>query len=183
MSKRIWAITLLLAAILLVLLGLATVRVRTRPPLWYYTQVSTSQQELPTRLVEPALKYVSKMDLPDNTSGPRAIFEGGREPGIFVVFGTDLEGVEYVKRLFGGPGTLSEYFDVTELKNLKASGYQLFRNASMWQERTGVRLFDQESIESGLRITSGARPGLGRLRYWVFIDDLRNMVFITARLN
>ena len=155
-------------------------RAQTSTALWYYAQFAVSKQELPTRLIEPALKYVAQRDLPDNTSGLRAIFQGGREPRVFITFETNVEGVEYVKRSFGGPGARSEHFDAAAFKELKASGYQLFYNPSIWQKRTGVRLFDQESIESGLQITSDAGPGTGRLRYCVFIDDVRNVVLISA---
>lgn len=175
--RRKWCIGLVAAVVAVVLLYLW---ISLRPPHWYYVQFTTSMQELPTRLIEPVLRYVAGRELPEKTGGLRAIFQGGRDPRIFVRFDTDTEGIAYVKRSFTGPGASSKHLDVDTLKRLTLSGYRMFYLASQWQDENGVCLFDQMSIESGLEINSAAGPGAPQRRYHVFIDDHRNTVYISA---
>ena len=185
MKKRTWIISLLVIILvvisgLVISLRLAIAHLREQPPLWYYVQFTTSTQELPTRLIGPALRYVAGRELPEKTGGLRAIFQGGRDPRIFVRFDTDTEGIAYVKRSFTGPGASSKHLDADTLKRLTLSGYRMFYLASQWQDENGVCLFDQESIESGLEINSAAGPGAPQRRYHVFIDDQNSTVYINA---
>ena len=176
-----WVISLLVAAaILVILLGIAVAYLHEHPPLWYYVQFTTSTRELPTRLIGPALRYITGRELPEKTGGLRAIFQGGRDPRIFVRFDTDTEGIAYVKRSFTGPGASSKHLDADTLKRLTLSGYRMFYLASQWKDKNGVCLFDQMSIESGLEINSAAGPGAPQRSHHVFIDDHRNTVYISA---
>jgi len=176
-QRRKWCICLVAAIVAFVLLYLW---VALRPPLCYYVQFTTSWHELPTRLIGPAFRYVAGRELPEKTGGLRAIFQGGRSPRIFLRFDTDTEGIEYIKRSFTGPGASSKHLDADTLKWLTLSGYRMFYLVSQWQDESGVCLFDQKSIESGLEINSAAGPGAPKRRYHVFIDDHRNTVYISA---
>lgn len=179
--------TLLISFILLfvvvsfaIFLGVTIKRWRKNPPLWYYRQFTLKPLELPARLIRPAFRGIAGQELPKRADGLRAIFEGGRDPSVFVRFETDTEGIDYIKRVFNKPGSRSTYYDTDTFKELKMSGVSFFSVVSQWQDEIGICIFDLESIESGLEIYSASGPGAPDQQYHIFIDDKRNIVYIRA---
>lgn len=161
-----------LTACLVIFLVLAITYLHEYPPLLYYIQL-TSWHELPIRLIRPAFQHVADSELPRKTEGLRALFQGGREPAIFVRFETDSDGIAYILETFCGSGVRKETFDADKLRLMNSSGLELFITLSLVQEQVGVCLFDQDLIESGC-ILEGPM-------YKIFIDDMNNTVYINAR--
>lgn len=178
MSKRRLYICLVVAG-LVILLGLAIASLCEDWPLLYYRQF-TSLRELPTRLIRPAFRMITDRELPQKADGLRAIFQGGREAGIFVRFETDSKGIAYILEAYGRP--IVSTFDEDFLRTMTASNASIFSTPSRWQERIGVRIFDQKSIESGrlIRIAPITRTAPW---YRLFIDDDRSVVYIHSSLH
>lgn len=182
MKKRTLLISLmcvlLVVTSLVVFLGIVIAHWREQPPLFYYTQFTTSPHELPTRLIRPAFRGFTGHELPTKADGVRAIFRGGMDQSLFVRFETDSDGIEHITHAFSEAGTSSEYIDPDTFRNLTMSEWRLFRVVSRWQERIGVCLIDEKSIESGLLIDSAAGPGAPEIMYRIFIDDGHSSVYI-----
>jgi hypothetical protein len=182
MKKRILLIglmsVLLVVTTLAVFLGILIAHWREQPPLFYYTQLTISLHELPTRLIRPAFHWFTGRELPKKADGVRAIIHGGTDPSLFVRFETDSDGIEHIKHAFSEARTSSEYFDRDTFKNLAMSERRLFPIVSRWQERIGVCLIDEKSIESGLSINSAPGPPAPEIKYSIFIDDGHSTVYI-----
>ena len=182
MNKRRLCICFV-AAGLVILLVLAIAYLCEHPPLFYYVNF-THLQELPTRLIRTAFRAVSDRDLPEKADGLRAIFRGTIESAIFVRFKTDSDGIAYILETFGKPGVKLETLDADYMRAMTASGVSILGTPSLWQEKIGVNIFDQKSIESGRRleyvpgIGNGIAPG-----YSIFIDDQRSTVYILCYLH
>lgn len=113
--------------------------------LWYYLHFTNNQQELPTRLIRPAFRYITKWDLPPKTDNLRAIFRGGRGLSMFVKFDTDSEGISYIERYVNELGGSFKVIDTYTWQ----STFPVFPFLSRWEKKTGVHLFDPNSIKSG----------------------------------
>jgi hypothetical protein len=140
-----------------------------------YIQVESLPHELAPQKIKREFKRLTRYELPAKTNNLRAILERGRDAYIFVRFQTDPEGVEYVKRSFGGQGVRSQYLDKDILKYKT-----IFTGVSIMEEYAGIKLFDQESIGPGLEISREAWSGLS---YKIFIEDKTNTVYIYAFLR
>ena len=136
-------------------------------------------KELPTKKIRQKLREFGGLELPRKANGLRAILSHSRDPGIFVRFETDSEGIEHVLKTFGKPGTKSKTLDPNDFKEMKKFGGRLFPQPCQWQEMVGVRLFDQESVESG-RLLEYMAPRFNEVGYEVFIDDKTNTVYVHA---
>jgi hypothetical protein len=171
------------AAVLIILSLLAIAYFCEHPPLFYYVHL-TDIQELPTRLIRTAFRAVADCDLPEKADGLRAIFKGGREPSIFVRFKTDYDGIAYILETFDVAGVKSETLDADFLRALTASHASIFHIPSLWQEKIGVNIFDQKSIESGRRLEYIPGPDTGKAPgYRIFIDNQRSTVYIHSWLH
>jgi len=143
---------------------------------WQYLKDWSEPHELPTAKIPLEFRTITGQELPKKVDGLRAIFQGGMDPEIFVRFETDADGIEHIKRSFIIAGASSEHIDATQPKHI---GSLMFSSVSRMQEKLGICLFDQKSIESGLLIES---PGLKHRYYSVFIDEQRGTVYIYAML-
>lgn len=171
--------TRFVAAGLVILLLLAIAYFHENPPFFYYTQ-TFSPHELPTQFIRRAFRYVSKKELPNKADDLRAIFAGGRDPSMLVKFHTDSEGVAYLLDTFDGVNVESK----TVEKDLLRSDVKIFSIPSLWQEKIGVTLFDQKSIESGRELEFNPGPGDGKAPgYQIFIDNQRSTVYIYSWLH
>jgi hypothetical protein len=132
-----------------------------------YIQVESLPHELAPQKIKREFKRLTRYELPAKTNNLHAY--------IFVRFQTDPEGVEYVKRSFGGQGVRSQYLDKDILKYKT-----IFTGVSIMEEYAGIKLFDQESIGPGLEISREAWSGLS---YKIFIEDKTNTVYIYAFLR
>ena len=157
MSRRKLHIGVLTACVVL-LLGLAVTYLHERPPLLYHIQL-IRWHELPTRLIRPAFQHIVNRDLPPKANGLRALFQGGREPKIYVRFETDSDGIAYIHETFGKSGAKWEAFDAEKL----CSGREVFTALSVVQRKAGVCLFDQDSIKSGRLLMGRFDRLMGRL--------------------
>ena len=184
MKKRVSLISLLILLFVVtsvaIFLDIVITRWREHPPLWYYRQFTIKPHELPDRLIRPAFRGIAGQELPKRADGLRAIFQGGRDPSVFIRFETDSYGIDYIKRSFTKPGSRATHYDTVTFKELKMSGFSVFSVVSRWQDEIGICLFDLEFIESGLEIRSASGPGAPNQQYHVFIDDKRSIVYIRA---
>lgn len=178
MNRRRWCIGLA-AVCLLLLSGAVLVLLCNRLPLSYYVQVPGARV-LPQDLIRPAFRFVADRELPTEASDLQGIFDGGLDPGIFVRFCTDPCGIEYVLEAFDQPGAESRTLDANYMRRLPASVWRVFAVASDWEQKVGVRLFHQESIESGRVLEYFAPPGSNPAGYKIFIDDKNMTVYIFA---
>jgi len=142
-----------------------------RPPLWYYQQVTGTPHELPTRLVRPAFRSITGWDLPSKTEKLRAIFNGGRDPSIFVRFQTDSKGILYFQE------QLAPSLAPSGVEFEPFAGIPEFHIVSQWQARFGLDILDRQSIESGLRLQYYPVSGIS---FKIIIDTQRNNVYMRA---
>ena len=147
--------------------------------MWEYFIAWQEPHELPLAKIPLEFRTITGQELPKKVDGLRAIFKGSLDPEIFVRFETDAEGIEHVKRCFIIPGASVEHVDAAKLNRMKALSQSMFTVASRWQEKLGIRLFDEKSMESGLLIGSA---GLEHRWYSVFIDEQRGIVYVSAAL-
>ena len=176
MSKRRLCIYFVIAGFV-ILLCLTITHLREHPPYVFY-KLFPGLHELPTRWIRPIFRDLTKqIELPKKTESLRAIYYSSSEPAIFVRFQTDPEGIEYILEKFGGPTAKFETFDADRMKALNAANVAVFFYPSQWQEKLGISLYDQDSIESGRKLT-GTVDFKGLDRYTIFIEDQRNTVYI-----
>jgi len=133
-------------------------------------------RELPVRYIRGAFKTIAGSNLPRRTDGLRCIFHGGRDPGIFVTFGTDSDGAAYVLRTFGGPEVRSERVDPNAGERLSCFGIPAY-----WQGRIRSSLVDWHSLGPSRVLVS--EPGVARRGYSVLIEEGSNRVCIFAYLR
>jgi hypothetical protein len=143
---------------------------------WQYLKDWSEPHELPTAKIPAEYRTITGQELPKKVDGLRAIFQGGMDPEIFARFETDAEGIERVKRSFMITGATSERIVAAQLRQTRSL---MFSSVPRMQEKLGICLFDQKSIESGLLIES---PGLKHRFYSVLIDEQRGTVYIYAML-
>jgi len=146
------------------------------PMTWRYLKAWSEPHELPLAKIPSEFRTITGQELPKKADGLRAIFQGGMDPEIFVRFQTDAEGIEYVKRSFMIAGATSEHIVAGQLRQTPSL---MFSSVPPMQEKLGICLFDQKSIESGLLIES---PLLKHRFYSVLIDEQRGTVYIYAIL-
>ena len=144
------------------------------PMTWRYLKAWSEPHELPLAKIPSEFRTITGQELPKKVDGLRAIFQGSMDPKIFVRFETDAEGIEYVKRSFMIAGATSEHIVAGQLRQTRSL---MFSSVPPMQEKLGICLFDQKSIESGLLIVS---PGLKHRYYSVLIDEQRGTVYIYA---
>jgi len=160
--KRLICLAAMLLAIALLYLWISI-----RPPLWYYTQVTLTPCELPTRLVRPAFRWITGWDLPSKAEKLRAVFHGGRDPSIFVRFQTDSKGILFFReQLAQFSGEFEPFTGIPE-----------FVVVSQWQKRFGLDILDQQYIESGLRFRHVVVSGVS---YKIIVDTQHNNFYIRA---
>ena len=116
MNKVLWCIGLV-AVVLLVLLGLLIAQWQDELRLMYHVNMTLRPHELPTILIRQAFRLVTERELPQKADSLRAIFQGGREPRIFVSFETDSEGIRYIVETFTKPGVISKSLDVDSMSS------------------------------------------------------------------
>ena len=146
-----------------------------RPPLSYYTNFGLRPKVLPARVIRSAIRFASGHDAPAVMEDAQGIISGGREPGFFLRFRTDDQGLQYILEEFGGRHAPVE---VTGEEALRF-GYLPFDMAVPWQNELGIRIFDPSTIHSGRILTrhsSSLDPA-----YTVLIDDRQHTVYILAR--
>ncbi len=174
MSKRRTCLVVSAIAVL----GLIGILVSVRPPLGWYVIVALKPRELPQRLIRPCFREITGKELPMTLGNPRALFLGGVDPGIFLRFQTDIEGIRFVCDVFGKPRADIEAVDSHWIKVMTESGAHIFYVPFQWEEKTGITLFDQKSVESGRMLKYLGPPGTGG--YTVFIDDRNSTIYIHA---
>lgn len=150
------------------------------PPLLYYKQ-QIGWHELPSRLIRPAFRYISSKDLPPRADGLRALFQGGREPRIFVRLNTNSEGIAYILEAFGASAK-SETFDEDKVRFMNTNRVEIFPTLSLVQQSAGVVLLDQDSVKSGRTLTGCFDPPNGP-EYRIFIEDPNSTAYISAGLK
>ena len=165
-NKRLICLVALFVTIVLLYLWISF-----KPPLWYYTQVTLTPRELPTRLVRPAFRWITEWDLPSKTEKLRAIFHGGRDPSIFVRFQTDSKGILYIKE------QLAEQLAPFRGEFEPFTGIPEFVIVSQWQNKFGLDVLDRHPIESGLRFRYVVVSGVC---YNIIIDTQRNNLYMRA---
>jgi hypothetical protein len=119
---------------------------------------------------------VTTLDLPENADDARALFRGGREPGIFVRFRTDSKGIDYILSVFGRKAGNPQTVDLDLVRALISGGGHVFVVPSQWEKEVGIRLFDPEAIGSGRELEYMSPPGTRG--YKVFMDDQNSTVYI-----
>ena len=139
-------------------------------------------KELSTKNVRQKFKELTGRDLPRKAESLRAIYADFRDPEIFVKFKTDSNGITEVNKTFGGSNVESRTYDANDLKYMKTVGASLFPRASIWLQEAGLKIFDQDSIQSGLKLTHMANRS-GEVGYVVFIDDQQNIIYIHAYIH
>jgi hypothetical protein len=149
-----------------------------RPPLRWYVVTALKPCELPQRLIRPCFLRITDQELPQRMDNARALFLGGVDSGIFVRFQTDTEGIRFVCDAFGKPRADIETVDSHLIKAMTESGAHIFYVPFQWEEKTGITLFDQKSVESGRMLRYLGPPGSGG--YTVFIDDRNSAIYIHA---
>ena len=144
--------------------------------MWEYFIAWQEPHELSPAKIPLEFRTITGQELPKKADGLRAIFKGSLDPEIFVRFETDAEGIEHIKRSFMIAGSTSGRIVAGQPMQMWSL---MFSSVPRMQEKLGICLFDQKSIESGLLIES---PGLKHRFYSVLIDEQRGTVYIYAIL-
>jgi len=166
--------------VVVVFLAVATVatvgyvRHRSRTDPFFYAEVYGSC-ELPQDKIREAFGRISERDLPEVVRNARGIWWGGREPRIFLRFDTDANGIASIEKMFDTPQAEREILDGSRLRGLVVGGWTGFSSADVWQEKTGVRIFDPKEWGAGKWITHNSSGG----EYWqVYIDEEHGAVYL-----
>jgi hypothetical protein len=173
MGKRKWMLVPIGLALSSVV-GLLLLRDGRHMPFGYYAQFP-GYRRLPEEFVRRAFRLVSGFELPEQATELRAIFAGGRNPGMFLRFYTDSHGSELIVKKFSGPDVQSREFGPDGLP--LHTGYDVFSIGSQWERRARVCVFDQTSTVSGhtLELTASPSRPVG---YIVFLDDRPGIIYI-----
>ncbi len=140
-------------------------------PYLYYSLAPL--QMLPARLIRHAVRFTTGRALPETVEGAQGMISGGRDVAVFVRFHTDKAGIQYMLRVFGGPGVRTETFNEEDLHSR-----HVFVMAEQWQERLNVRLYDRESIRSATVITPIVTSD--GLDYILLIDLERDDIYLSG---
>ena len=181
MSKQ--RLCIYIVAVFVTLLGLAityiSITLLRASPLYPYYNLFPRLHELPTRRIRPIFyNMTEQIELPNKADNLRAIIKSGIDPAFFVRFHTDSEGIEYILKKFSGPTANLKTYDAGLMKALNEANEALFfYYPSRLQEKLGICLFDQDSIESG-RLLEGSLGSMRQVWYTIFIEDKNNNVYI-----
>lgn len=122
-----------------------------------------------------AFRQTVGRELPEVVRNARGILFGGREASIFVTFDTDAAGIAWIEQMYEIPQAEVERFEGICLRGLVASGWTVCPAASVWQEKTGKRVFDPSALGEGREITYSSHGG----EHWVvYIDEEHSTVYI-----
>ncbi len=156
----------------------------------YLVNSSISAKELPQKWVKPAFKFVTKRELPTKAYEIHGLFQGGRDPAIFVKFTASSKDIENFLRLFLKsnekktdpvfylqgelwiPRYTEEIITSEFMHEANSQGYNLFYIPSQWQEGR-MSFWNQKTIRSGRLIEYMSHGG-----YKILVDDIRNTVYI-----
>lgn len=144
-----------------------------RSPAFYGSVVGA--YELPPDKIRLAFRQIVDRELPPVVRNARGVLFGGREARIFVCFGTDPAGIACIERMYDIPQARRETLEGDRLRSLVASGWTGFASPSVWQEKTGRRVFDPQAFGAGRMITYSSAGGEG---WEVYIDDEHGMVYV-----
>jgi len=170
-----------LCGFILVILGLAVFLGVWQVVGWMEAvRIEARKRELPTGEIRPTFVRLTGHDLPQKADDLRAIYEGGRNAGIFARFTTDEEGLEYVASTFRGKRGTETAFSGDEWAAMRSSAPAMFTGPTFWQMRLGVSLFDPNSIGSARLLKSGP---IKRVHYEILIDDSHETVYVYAYLR
>jgi hypothetical protein len=167
--KRLIGLAALFVTIVLLYLWMSL-----RPPLWFYREVAMTITELPARLVRPAFRDITGLDLPEKAEKLRSIYSGGRNPSVFVRFQTDSKGISYVRE------QLTEKLAPCSVEFESFTGVPNFPMVPEWQRRFGLNVIDLKSTVTGLRFEYIVVSGVN---YYIIIDTQENNLYILASTN
>lgn len=142
---------------------------------WRYLKDLSEPRELPLTNIPAEFRTITGRELPKKADGLRAIFQGGMDSDFFVRFETDAEGIEHIKRLFTSPASTSEHIAAGKRRQTHSL---MFSSVPRMQDKLGICLFDEKSIESGLLIQSPTLKRRGQCS--ILIDEQRDTVYIYA---
>lgn len=136
----------------------------------YLVNTSIPAKEIPTEAISPCFRLVTDKKFPDNTINTKGLFEGGRDPSIFIRFNAEPNIIDaFVSNITKDSSFEINKIDIDKLN----SGYQFFYQPSEWQKRLGLKLFDQISFRDKKHINGSN----SYLSYDIIIDDVNNVVY------
>jgi hypothetical protein len=143
-----------------------------------YFIASLKPRELPHELIRRCFREITDRELPSETDDLKALFHGGVDPAIFVRFRTNSDGINFICNSFVKSETTIKVVDPNWMRALTEGGGHIFYIPFQWEQRVGIRVFDQERIESAKVLEYLGPPGTGG--YKILIDNKRNVVYIHA---
>jgi len=144
--------------------------------LLYYINFS-SPKVLPTKYIRPLFKLVAEQELPEEAKRIRAIFHSGFDPSIFVEIKSEPEVIEkFLEPFLKLKLEEDTAIDPKFMQGINDSGHKLFFEPAKWQDKLGIKWFDQTAIGYG-RLIKYAGPA-GSEAYEILVDDGRNIVYI-----
>ncbi|MFA5554321.1 MAG: hypothetical protein WCZ89_08735 [Phycisphaerae bacterium] len=140
----------------------------------FYLKNSLEPKIVPQKYINSAFEYVAGIELPAEAKNVEALFQGGREPGIFVKFTMPQEDViNFLKKMESLGVPVEETLKRETIEDLNAS---ILIVPFSWQREIGTILFDQRFFSYGRFIQySGA---LGATSYYILIDDEINTLYV-----
>ncbi|MDI6450184.1 hypothetical protein [Anaerobaca lacustris] len=161
-----------------IVVGLSTCLMVWRAAAWMEAiRVEARGRELPADEIRSAFTRLTEHELPEKADNLRAIYEGGRDPGIFVRFTTDAEGIAFIVETLRRPRSTDTTLSAEEWCAMKRFGPTMFVGPMYWQMQLDIHLFDPNSIASARVLKSGP---IKRTRFEVLIDHEHHTVYIYA---
>jgi len=146
----------------------------------YYVNTYKIPKDLPEKRIRPVFRFVTGFDLPKNIEIICGVFQGTREPSIFVKYRTTPDNLDESLRPFIEFGvTKDETYDPNKMEQVKTAGYSFFLYVDNWEKFLGRELYDQEYINHA-RIIAHAK---GERGYCIIVDKGRNIVYVLGTLG
>lgn len=183
-KKKLCEILVLGGVALVVVITYAVIQ-REELILTYIVNTYIPAKQLPKRRVRSAFRHIIGHKMSIEAKGLQGIFEGGRDPGIFVKFEAEPNSIQqFLQPFLESRVRYDHTIDPNYMKYLNDSGHRLFVVPQRWQEKLGVRLFDQMSFVQG-RLIECYEPhqeGERQREYQLLIDEEHNTVYLYAYL-
>ena len=140
----------------------------------YMANTSIPAKRIPQSWMAPVLKYITGLEFTLKVSNAEGIFEGGRDPAIFIRSQLSVDDVNSLVECLSENATVTN-LDRNSLENVVSSGYTFFPTVAYWEKELGIKVFDMNALGVGMLIENTDSRG-----YTAFIDEENMVVYIYA---